>query len=90
MQYYPQLIIDALKQVRYPGNGKNLVENDMLEDDIRIEGNKISFSLIFDKQNDPFMKSVVKAAEQAILTFVDEAADIKGNMPLPLCYRHYQ
>lgn len=80
MQYYPQLIIDALKQVRYPGNGKNLVENDMLEDDIRIEGNKISFSLIFDKQNDPFMKSVVKAAEQAILTFVDEAADIKGNI----------
>lgn len=80
MQYYPQLIIDALKQVRYPGNGKSLIENEMLEDDIRIDGNKISFSLIFEKQNDPFMKSVVKAAEQAILTYVDEQADIKGNI----------
>ena len=47
MQYYPKLIIDALKNVRYPGNGKSLIENEMLEDDIRIEGNKISFSLIF-------------------------------------------
>lgn len=80
MQYYPQLIIDALKQVRYPGNGKNLVECGMLEDDIRIDGNKITFSLLFEKQNDPFMKSVVKAAEQAILTFVDDQADIKGNI----------
>ena len=89
MQYYPKLIIDALKNVRYPGNGKSLIENEMLEDDIRIEGNKISFSLIFERQNDPFIKSVVKAAEQAILTYVDEAADIKGNIavkyrkPLP-------
>ena len=41
MQYYPQLIIDALKQVRYPGNGKNLVENEMVEDDIRIDGKLI-------------------------------------------------
>ena len=89
MQYYPKLIIDALQNVRYPGNGKSLIENEMLEDDIRIEGNKISFSLIFERQNDPFIKSVVKAAEQAILTYVDEAADIKGNIavkykkPLP-------
>ena len=33
---YPALITEALKTVRYPGNGKNLVENDMIEDDIRI------------------------------------------------------
>lgn len=80
MAFYPQLIIDALKNVRYPGNGKNLVDNEMLEDNIRIEGNKISFSLIFEKPTDPFIKSVVKAAEQAILTYVSETADIKGNI----------
>ena len=28
---YPALIIDALKNVRYPGNGKNIVELDMIE-----------------------------------------------------------
>lgn len=80
MAFYPQLILDALKNVRYPGNGKNLVENEMVEDDIRIEGNKISFSLIFDRPTDPFIKSVVKAAEQAILTFAGEEAEIKGNI----------
>jgi ATP-binding protein involved in chromosome partitioning len=80
MTLYPALILDALKQVRYPGNGKNLVENEMVEDDIRIEGNKVSFSLIFDKSTDPFIKSVVRAAETAILTYVSPEVEIKGNI----------
>lgn len=80
MAFYPQLILDALKNVRYPGNGKNLVENEMVEDDIRIDGNKISFSLIFEKPTDPFIKSVVKSAEQAILTYAGAEAEIKGNI----------
>ncbi len=80
MTFYPSLIIDALKNVRYPGNGRSLVENEMVEDDIRIDGNKISFSLIFEKPNDPFVKSVIKAAEQAILTYAGEEAEIKGNI----------
>ncbi|MDD2961520.1 MAG: Mrp/NBP35 family ATP-binding protein [Muribaculaceae bacterium] len=79
-QLYPQLIIDALKHVRYPGNGKDIVENSMVEDDIRIEGNKVSFSLIFQKSTDPFIKSVVKAAETAILTYISDEVDIKGNI----------
>ena len=37
MTLYPKLILDALAQVRYPGNGKNLVEAGMVDDDIRIE-----------------------------------------------------
>ena len=80
MNIYPQLIIDALSKVRHPGTRKNLVESGMVEDDIRIEGNKVSFSLIFDKPNDPFIKSVVKAAETAILTYVGEDIEIKGNI----------
>lgn len=80
MTLYPTLILDALKQVRYPGNGKNIVELGMVEDDIRIDGNKVSFSLIFDRPTDPFLKSVVKAAETAILTFVSPKVDIHGNI----------
>ena len=80
MAIYPKLILDALEKVRYPGNGKNLVELGMVEDDIRIDGNKVSFSLIFDKPTDPFIKSVVKAAEQAVLTFADPSIDIRGNI----------
>lgn len=76
MQLYPKLITDALATVRYPGNGKNLIENDMLEDDLRIDGMKVSFSLIFDKPTDPFMKSVVKASETAIHTYVSKDVEV--------------
>ena len=77
---YPKLILDALATVRYPGNGKNIVELGMVEDDIRIDGNTVSFSLIFDKPTDPFVKSVVKAAETAITTFISPEVDIKGRI----------
>lgn len=80
MTLYPNLILDALKSVKYPGNGKTLAENEMIEDDIRIDGNKVSFSLIFDKPTDPFVKSVVRAAETAINTFVSPEVEIKGNI----------
>jgi ATP-binding protein involved in chromosome partitioning len=82
MNYYPKLILDALTHVRYPGTGKDIVSSEMVEDDLRIDGNKITFSIIFEKENDPFAKSVVKAAEQAILTYVDKDADIKGNISI--------
>lgn len=63
---YPKLILDALATVRYPGTGKNLVEAEMIADNIRIDGLTVSFSIIFEKDTDPFRKSVVKAAEAAI------------------------
>ena len=66
MALYPKLIHDALATVRYPGTGKNLVEAEMVEDDLRIDGQKVSFSLIFEKPTDPFMKSILKSAEAAI------------------------
>lgn len=85
---YPQQIIDALRHVRYPGTGTDLIEAGMLEDDLRISGLEVSFSIIFDKDNDPFMKSVIKAAETAINTYVDSNAAVhihtkyrKQNMP---------
>lgn len=80
MTIYPKLILDALATVRYPGTGKNIVESGMVEDNIRIEGNKVSFSLIFEKPTDPFMKSIIKAAESAILTYVSKDVDIVGNI----------
>lgn len=80
MTLYPNLILDALKNVKYPGNGKTLAENEMIEDDIRIDGNKVSFSLIFDKPTDPFIKSVVRASEAAINTFISPEVEIKGNI----------
>lgn len=80
MALYPQLILDILKTVRYPGNGKNLIENQMVEDDMRIDGPKVSFSLIFDKSTDPFIKSVVRSAEAAIEHALPGEVEIRGNI----------
>ena len=82
MTLYPQLVIEALEKVRYPGTGKSIVEAGMVEDNIRIEGNKVSFSLIFEKPNDPFIKSVTKAAESSILTYISPDIEIKGNISI--------
>ena len=84
IKLYPKLITEALEKVRYPGTGKNLVEMGMIEDDIRIESNRVSFSILFEKPNDPFIKSIVKAAETAILTYIDEGVDIKGNIQVKI------
>lgn len=80
MTIYPNLVLEALKHVRYPGTGLDIVSTNMVQDDIRIEGNKVSFSILFEKANDPFVKSVVKAAETAILTYIGEDVDIRGNI----------
>lgn len=77
MEIYPQLIIDALKTVRYPGTGKNIIEMEMLEDDMRISGLHVSFSLIFDKPTNPFLKSLIKASEAAIHAFVSKDIEVE-------------
>ncbi len=80
MTLYPNLILDALKNVRYPGNGKDIVSLGMVEDDIRIDGDKVSFSLIFDRPTDPFIRSVVRAAETALITFISKDVDVKDRI----------
>ena len=80
MTIYPNLILDALRTVRYPGTGKDLVTMGMVEDDIRIDGNRVSFSLIFPRATDPFIKSVVRASEVAINTYVGAEVEIRGNI----------
>ena len=77
MELYPKLIMDALATVRYPGTGKNVVEMKMVEDDLRIAGMHVSFSLIFDKPTDPFMKSMVKACEAAIHAYVSKDVEVE-------------
>lgn len=66
MTLYPKLIMDALSQVVYPGTKKNLVESGMVADNIRIDGMTVSFSLIFPRNTDPFIKSTIKSAEAQI------------------------
>ncbi len=80
MSFYPKLVLDALKHVVHPGKEKDIVSLNMVEDDIRIDGKRISFSLLFDRANDPFVSVIKKACVQAIQTYVGEDAEIKGNI----------
>lgn len=73
---YPRLVLDALTTVRYPGNGKNIVENGMVSEDVQIEDLKVHIAITFPKNPDPFMKSVVKAAEAAIHSFASTEAEV--------------
>ncbi len=77
MEIYPKLIMDALATVRYPGTGKNVVEMEMVEDDLRISGLHVSFSLIFDKPTNPFQKSLIKACEAAIHAYVSKDVEVE-------------
>ena len=77
MTLYPKQIMDALATVRYPGTGKNVVEMNMVEDDLRIAGLHVSFTLIFDKPTDPFLKSMVKACEAAIHAYVSKDVEVE-------------
>ncbi len=79
MTIYPKLITDALATVMYAGTKKNIVESEMLVDDMRIDGMKVSFSLLFPKETDPFMKSTLRAAEAAIHYHVGKDVEVTIN-----------
>ena len=76
MVLYPEMIKKALATVIYPGTKKNIVESEMLADNMRIDGMKVSFSLIFPRETDPFLKSVVKAAEHFLFIKRNRALSI--------------
>ena len=76
MTLYPKLILDALATVTYAGTKRNLVESEMVADNMRIDGMSVSFSLIFPRDTDPFLKSTVKAAEAAIHYHVGKDVEV--------------
>lgn len=78
--YTTEQVLDALRNVRYPGTGTDIVSSGIVTDDIQIEGRQISLTLHFPRVRDPFARSVVKAAETAILTFLDAEADVAGRI----------
>lgn len=79
MSYSKESIITALKQVIHPAKEKDIVSLNMVED-LEVKGKKISFTLHFDKSNDPFVSAIRQACVSAIQKNVDKNAEIKGNI----------
>lgn len=77
MTLYPKLITDALATVIYPGTKKSIIESEMLADQPAVAGIKTSFTLIFPRETDPFLKSTLKAAEAAIHYHVGPEVEVE-------------
>jgi len=52
MAIAPKTITDILQKVKYPGTNDSITEKNMVQE-VRIAGNRISFSLVFQQENDP-------------------------------------
>jgi ATP-binding protein involved in chromosome partitioning len=75
----PKNIIDVLLSVNFPGSDQDLVSLDMAQE-IRVAGKKITFSLVFQRSDDPNIAAVVAACEDAILAQLGPDVEIKGNI----------
>jgi ATP-binding protein involved in chromosome partitioning len=65
MAILPKTITDILRKVSFPGSNNNIADLNMAQE-IRVAGNRISFSLVFQQDNDPNTAFVVNTCKQAI------------------------
>lgn len=75
----PKNITDALRTVIFPGGNQDIVSLDMAQE-IRVAGKKVTFSLVFQRSDDPNMAAVIAACENAILDQLGPDVEIKGNI----------
>ena len=75
----PKDVTDALRTVKYPDSNEDVVSMDMVQE-IRIAGQQVNFSLVFQKSNDPNIESLVLACEEAINTYLGENVEIENNI----------
>ena len=79
MNISTQQVIDALKHVKHPEKNQDIISLNMMED-LEIDRDKVSFSLVFMKSNDPFVSSIRKAAVKAIRTYIGKHVKVEGNI----------
>ncbi|MBL7112367.1 MAG: Mrp/NBP35 family ATP-binding protein [Bacteroidales bacterium] len=79
MSFSQEQVLGALKRVKHPGKGQDVVSLNMISN-IKINGNEISFDLIFERSNDPVINSVRKACVKAVKAVLGKSAKIEGNI----------
>lgn len=75
----PKNVTDALRTVNYPGSEEDIVSLDMPQE-IRIAGQRVSFSLVFQKSDDPNIETLILECEKAIKKYVGEEVEIEDNI----------
>lgn len=75
----PKNVTDVLRQVNYPGSNQDIVSMDMVQE-IRIAGRKVSFSLVFQRSNDPNIGLLIETCEEVIVRELGPDVEIRGNI----------
>jgi ATP-binding protein involved in chromosome partitioning len=75
----PKDVTDALRTVKYPGSDEDVVQLEMPQE-IRITGQKVSFSLVFQRSDDKNIEALVLACEAAIKKYLGEQVEIEDNI----------
>ncbi|NJO90607.1 MAG: Mrp/NBP35 family ATP-binding protein [Chloroflexia bacterium] len=79
MSYTIEQVWESLKKVRYPDGNADIVSLNMVES-IKIEGNKISFSVFLPVFNSPFKKSIEKACVRAIKDSLNDNVEVDATI----------
>jgi ATP-binding protein involved in chromosome partitioning len=74
-------VLEALRKVKYPGKGQDIVSMNLVSD-IQIKGNKLAMSLTFERSNDPVISSVRKACVKSIQKYLGKDIEIEGNIEI--------
>jgi len=79
MSIQPKDIKDALRNVLIPGSKENIIDLDMVQG-IRIEGKKVSFTLVVQRSSDPNNAIIKAQCVQSILRNLGKDIEIAGNI----------
>jgi ATP-binding protein involved in chromosome partitioning len=72
-------VLEALKMVKHPKEGKDIVTLNILQN-LEIDGNIIRYNLHFLSVNDPLKKSIQKASESAIKLHLGDNVHIESRL----------
>ena len=75
----PKNVTDALRGIKYPGGEEDIVALDMVQE-IRITGQKVAFSLVFQKSDDPNIERLKKLCVAVIESKLGKQVEIRGNI----------
>ena len=75
----PKNITDALRSVIYPGGEKDIVTLDMVQE-IRVAGKNISFSLVFQRSDDPNIEGLVEECCDTLERHLGDEVVVRGNI----------
>lgn len=75
----PKNVTDALRTVKYPGSEEDIVTLEMPQE-IRIAGQRVSFSLVFQRSDDTNIEPLILACENAIKKYMGGTVEIGDNI----------